>query len=70
MNTICRPWLVMVVDKKDWQTDQFSLNDQFYDCFVCDESLGLLVTMNQPSLYSVKYPLYYAKDKSDFWIQN
>ena len=43
MNTICRPWLVMVVDQKDWQTDQFSLNDQFYDCFVCDESRGLLV---------------------------
>ena len=26
-------------------TDQFWLNDQFYDCIVCDESGGILLTL-------------------------
>ena len=43
LNKICRPWLLKSVDQKAGQTDQFSLNDQLYDCFVCDESRGLLV---------------------------
>ena len=43
LNKICRPWLLKSVNQKARQTDQFSLNDQLYDCFVCDESRGLLV---------------------------
>ena len=46
LNTICRTWLLKSVDQKAGQTDQFSLNDKLYDCFVCDESRGLLVAIS------------------------
>ena len=33
----------MEFDQTDSQIAQFSLTDQFYDCFICKESHGLLV---------------------------
>ena len=41
-------------------TDQFWLNDQFYDCIVCDESGGILLTM-----------FYNYPEKTDqFWLND
>ena len=37
---------MMAFDQTACQTDQFLLTDQFYDCFVCDESCGLLVKIS------------------------
>ena len=34
---------LLAFDLKSCKTDQFSLTGQFYDCFICDESHGLLV---------------------------
>ena len=38
INIKCWAWLILAVDLTAWQTDQFSLTAQFYDCFVWDES--------------------------------
>ena len=42
-NTFCRACLIMVLESIVWETDQFSLKDQFYDCFVYNISHSLLV---------------------------
>ena len=42
-NTFCRACLFMAFEQTVWETDQFSLKDQFYDCFVYDISQILLV---------------------------
>ena len=34
---------MLAFDQKACRTNQFSLTDQFYDCFICDESHGLQV---------------------------
>ena len=34
---------ILAFDQKASMTEPFSLTDQFYDCFVCDESHRLLV---------------------------
>ena len=42
-NTFCTACLIMAFEQTVWETDQFSLKDQFYDCFVYDISQILLV---------------------------
>ena len=51
INIFCQAWLIIAFDQTAKQNDQFSLTDQFYDCFVCDESRGLLVFIFIPVGY-------------------
>ena len=46
IDIFCQAWLFKAFDQTAKLNDQFSLTDQFYDCFVCDESRGLLVKKN------------------------
>ena len=42
-NTFCTAFLIMSFEQIVWETDQFSLKDQFYDCIVYDISNSLLI---------------------------
>ena len=46
-------------------TDQFWLNDQFYDCIVCDESGGLIINLD---LSKTKFYIYLDNLISFDWM--